>query len=91
MHSPDFGKAREIGALGVVFGDISGTFSLVSQGIALGFFPPLLIKHTRHRQAGHVYLPFINWLLFAGSVLLVVGFGSSAVLGSAYGLAVSPS
>lgn len=68
---------------------ISGTFSLVSQGIALGYFPPLLIRHTHHRQAGQVYLPFINWLLFAGSVLLVVGFGSSASLGSAYGLAVS--
>lgn len=68
---------------------ISGSFSLISQAIALGFFPQLQIKHTHHGQAGEVYIPFINWLLFAGCVTLVVGFGSSAALGSAYGLAVS--
>jgi KUP system potassium uptake protein len=68
---------------------ISGTFSLVSQAIALGFFPQLHIRHTHHRQAGEVYVPLVNWLLFAGCVALVLAFGSSAALGSAYGLAVS--
>ena len=68
---------------------ISGTFSLISQAIALGFFPQLQIRHTHHGQAGEVYIPFINWLLFAGCAALVLGFGSSAALGSAYGLAVS--
>lgn len=68
---------------------ISGTFSLISQAIALGLFPQLQIKHTHRGQAGEVYVPFINWLLFIGCVALVIGFGSSAALGSAYGLAVA--
>jgi KUP system potassium uptake protein len=68
---------------------ISGTFSLVKQGIALDFFPRLLIRHTHHARPGEVYVPFINWLLFAGCVALVLGFRSSAALGGAYGLAVS--
>ncbi|MEO5598886.1 MAG: KUP/HAK/KT family potassium transporter [Novosphingobium sp.] len=68
---------------------ISGTFSLISQAIALGFFPQLLIRHTHHGQAGEVYIPFINWLLFIGCAGLIVGFGSSSALGSAYGFAVS--
>jgi KUP system potassium uptake protein len=52
-------------------------------------FPQLQIKHTHRGQAGEVYVPFINWLLFIGCVALVIGFGSSAALGSAYGLAVA--
>ena len=68
---------------------ISGTFSLVTQGIALNFMPRLAVHHTDQGHAGEVYVPFINWLLFAGCVALVLGFRSSAALGSAYGLAVS--
>lgn len=68
---------------------ISGTFSLISQAIALGLFPQLQVRHTHRGQAGEVYVPFINWLLFSGCVALVAGFGSSAALGSAYGLAVA--
>jgi KUP system potassium uptake protein len=47
------------------------------------------VKHTHHAQAGEVYVPFINWVLYLGCTLLVLGFGSSAALGSAYGLAES--
>ena len=68
---------------------ISATFSLVSQAIALGLFPRLTILHTHHHSFGEVYVPFINWLLYAGCATLVMTFGSSASLGSAYGLAVS--
>ena len=68
---------------------ISGAFSLISQAIALGLFPRLQVKHTHHAQAGEVYVPFINWILFVGCLLLVIGFGSSAALGAAYGLAES--
>ncbi len=68
---------------------ISGAFSLTSQAIALGLFPRLLVKHTHHAQAGEVYVPFLNWALFIGCSLLVIAFGSSAALGSAYGLAES--
>jgi len=36
-----------------------------------------------------IYLPFVNWAMFAGCVALVLGFRSSGALAAAYGLAVS--
>ncbi|MEI7522647.1 MAG: KUP/HAK/KT family potassium transporter [Candidatus Saccharibacteria bacterium] len=68
---------------------ISGAFSLTSQGIALGLLPRLKISHTHEHHEGQIYISFVNWSLFVGCVLLVIGFGSSAALASAYGLAVS--
>jgi len=68
---------------------ISGAFSLASQAIRLGLFPRLNQLHTHQDRAGQVYIPFVNWSLFAGCVLLVAGFASSAALAAAYGLAVS--
>jgi KUP system potassium uptake protein len=68
---------------------ISGAFTLASQAIRLGLLPRLAIKHTHHAHSGQIYIPFINWSLYAGCVLLVVLFGSSSALGAAYGLAVS--
>jgi KUP system potassium uptake protein len=68
---------------------ISGAFTLASQAIRLGLFPRLTIRHTHHAHAGQIYMPFINWSLYAGCIALVVLFGSSTALGAAYGLAVS--
>ncbi len=68
---------------------ISGAFSLASQGIGLGLLPRLRIVHTHHAHEGQIYVPFVNWALFTGCILLVVAFGSSSALASAYGLAVS--
>ncbi|MGO9170878.1 MAG: KUP/HAK/KT family potassium transporter [Rhodomicrobium sp.] len=68
---------------------ISGAFSLASQAIALGLFPRLHVVHTHHAHEGQVYIPFVNWALFAGCIALVLAFGTSGSLASAYGLAVS--
>jgi KUP system potassium uptake protein len=68
---------------------ISGAFTLASQAIHLGLLPRLTVRHTHQSHAGQVYIPFINWSLFAGCILLVITFGSSTALGAAYGLAVS--
>ena len=68
---------------------ISGAFSLGSQAIRLGLFPRLKLLHTHHAHSGQVYIPFVNWSLFVGCILLVVTFGSSSALAAAYGLAVS--
>jgi KUP system potassium uptake protein len=68
---------------------ISGAFSLAAQGVNLGLLPRLRIQHTHEDHAGQIYISFVNWVLYIGCVLLVIVFGSSARLASAYGLAVS--
>lgn len=68
---------------------ISGAFSLVTQGISLGLFPLLQVRHTHHEHEGQIYVPFINWMLYFGTVVIVLIFRSSTRLASAYGLAVS--
>ncbi len=68
---------------------ISGVFSVARQAINLGYLPRLKVHHSSEQEIGQVYLPSINWLLFTGTVLLVMGFGSSESLANAYGIAVS--
>ena len=67
---------------------ISGAFSVTRQAVQLGFLPRLRIRHTSEAE-GQIYVPSINWLLFVAVVALVVGFGSSEGLASAYGIAVT--
>ncbi len=68
---------------------ISGTFSLTRQAIHLGQLPRMRVIFTQAEESGQVYLPLVNWLLMAACVALVLGFGSSNRLASAYGVAVS--
>jgi KUP system potassium uptake protein len=68
---------------------ISGAFSVSRQAVQLGFLPRLTIRHTSQHAVGQIYVPLINWTLFVVVVAVVVGFGSSERLGSAYGVAVS--
>jgi KUP system potassium uptake protein len=68
---------------------ISGAFSVSRQAVQLGFLPRLTIRHTSAHTVGQIYVPLINWTLFVVVVAVVVGFGSSERLGSAYGVAVS--
>jgi KUP system potassium uptake protein len=68
---------------------ISGAFSVSNQAVQLGFLPRLTIRHTSHREAGQIYAPGVNAALFVAVVAIVIGFGSSAALGSAYGVAVT--
>jgi len=67
---------------------ISGAFSVTRQAVQLGFLPRLRIRNTSE-EAGQVYAPAVNGLLFVAVVALVLGFGSSANLASAYGIAVT--
>jgi KUP system potassium uptake protein len=68
---------------------ISGAFSVTRQAVQLGFLPRLTIRHTSHEEEGQVYVPAVNWGLCAAVGALVVGFGSSAALANAYGIAVT--
>ena len=68
---------------------ISAAFSLVQQGIALRYLPTMRVVHTNPTHENQTYVPFVNWLLLGGSLLLVITFKSSEHLGHAYGLAVA--
>jgi KUP system potassium uptake protein len=68
---------------------ISGVFSLTQQAVQLGYLPRLEIRHTSEEVRGQIYLPAINWLLYVTIVGVVLGFGSSARLAAAYGIAVT--
>jgi KUP system potassium uptake protein len=68
---------------------ISGVFSVTTQAVSLGLLPRLRVEHSSADVAGQIYVPTMNWILMVAALALVVGFGSSAALGGAYGLAVS--
>lgn len=68
---------------------ISGVFSLARQAIQLGYLPRLSIKHTSESEEGQIYVPFLNWLLLAAIIILILIFKTSSNLASAYGLAVT--
>lgn len=67
---------------------ISGAFSVSRQAVQLGFLPRLSVIHTG-REVGQVYVPAVNWILMVMVIGLVIGFGSSQALASAYGTAVT--
>ena len=68
---------------------ISGAFSLSRQAVQLGLLPPLTIRQTSEREGGQVYLPVINGMLFIGVLAVMLSFGSSARLATAYGVSVT--
>jgi len=68
---------------------ISGAFSVSRQAIQLGLMPLLDIFQTSTRTLGQIYIPQVNWLLLTAVLALVLGFGSSSALASAYGFAVT--
>jgi KUP system potassium uptake protein len=68
---------------------ISGAYSLTSQAIQLGFLPRMNLIHTAGQEIGQIYVPVVNWALAIGTLAAVIGFGSSAALAGAFGIAVS--
>jgi len=68
---------------------ISGAYSLTQQAMQLGFLPRMRVRHTASHEKGQIYIPVVNWLLAAGTLIAVLAFESSDALGGAYGIAVS--
>ncbi len=68
---------------------VSGAYSMARQAIRLEVLPPLTVRHTSRRESGQIYVPAVNWILMAGVLVLMVTFGSSTALSTAYGLAVT--
>nr|MBA2237615.1 potassium transporter Kup [Lysobacter sp.] len=68
---------------------ITGGFSVARQAMQLGYIPRMAIKHTSQQTIGQIYIPGINWTMMLIVIALVIGFGSSTALASAYGISVS--
>ena len=68
---------------------ISGTYSLTRQAIQLDYLPRMLVQQTSAKEIGQIYIPGANLVLLLVIVAVVIGFGSSSKLASAYGVAVT--
>lgn len=68
---------------------ITGAFSVARQAMQLGYVPRLTIRYTSKDAIGQIYVPSVNWMLFAAVVALTLGFQSSTNLATAYGLSVT--
>jgi KUP system potassium uptake protein len=68
---------------------ISGVFSITRQALNLGYLPRLRVQHSSEEEIGQVYVPTLNWMLFAGTMTLIIVFQSSSALAGAYGIAIS--
>ena len=68
---------------------ITGAFSLTRQAIQLRLLPRMRIRHTSDAQEGQIYMPAVNHALMVAVLVLVLVFGNSSALASAYGIAVT--
>jgi KUP system potassium uptake protein len=68
---------------------ISGVFSITKQAIQLGLLPRMRLLNTSEDHFGQIFIPLINWLLGALTLMLVIFFRTASNLAQAYGLAVS--
>ncbi len=68
---------------------ISGAFSLSRQAMQLGLLPPVRVRQTSEHEGGQIYLPAVNGTLYVGVLVLMVAFGSSERLATAYGVSVT--
>ena len=68
---------------------ITGAYSLTRQAVQLNMLPRMEIRHTSERTLGQIYMPRVNLLMALVVLMLVVGFGESDSLASAYGISVT--
>ncbi|KAM7189486.1 potassium transporter domain containing protein [Naviculisporaceae sp. PSN 640] len=67
---------------------ITATFQLVSQIMKLSYCPQVKVVHTSRTFHGQLYVPFLNWLLMIGAVLVTAVYSDTTRLGNAYGVCV---
>ncbi|MFN0176101.1 MAG: KUP/HAK/KT family potassium transporter [Saprospiraceae bacterium] len=66
---------------------ISGSFTLASEAIRLGFLPKMTVMFPTNMK-GQIYIPAINTILWLGCVGVVLYFKQSSHMEAAYGLSV---
>lgn len=66
---------------------ISGSFTLINEAIRLNLWMKIKLKYPSDIK-GQIYIPFVNWMLYAGCVFMVLYFQESSEMEAAYGLAI---
>jgi len=66
---------------------ISGTFTVVNEGMRLNFLPKGRVEYPTDFR-GQIYIPTINWLLCFACIGIVLFFQEAANMEAAYGLAI---
>ncbi|MDQ1087457.1 MULTISPECIES: KUP/HAK/KT family potassium transporter [unclassified Siphonobacter] len=67
---------------------ITGSFTLISEAIRLNFWPKVKLRYPSNEK-GQLYVPSVNWLLWAGCMAVVLYFRESTNMEAAYGLAIT--
>ena len=67
---------------------ITGIFTLVNEAIKLKLWTNLKVKYPSTHK-GQIYIPFINYFLLAGCLLVIVIFQKASNMEAAYGLAIT--
>ena len=67
---------------------ISGTFTLVNEAMKLKLWPSTRVRYPSQMK-GQIYIPAMNWILLAGTILVVLYFRKSPNMEGAYGLAIT--
>lgn len=55
---------------------ITSSFQLISQLMRLSYFPHIKVVHTSTRFHDQVYMPFANWLLMIGTVVVTAVYNN---------------
>ena len=67
---------------------ITGVFTLMNEAIKLNLWTNLKVKYPTDHQ-GQIYIPFINWFLMGGCLLVIAIFRKSTAMEATYGLAIT--
>ncbi|MBI3501841.1 MAG: KUP/HAK/KT family potassium transporter [Bacteroidetes bacterium] len=67
---------------------ITGSFTIINEAIRLNFWPKVRIVHPSDFK-GQMYIPSVNWMLFAGCIGVVLYFRESSNMEAAYGLTIN--
>jgi len=67
---------------------ISGSFTLISEALSLNFWPRVSVKNPTNLK-GQIYIPSINWILWAGCIAVQLYFKQSANMEAAYGFSIT--
>jgi KUP system potassium uptake protein len=65
---------------------ITSSFQLLAQVMNMSYFPHIKMVHTSKLFHGQVYMPFANWLLMIGTVIVTAIYNNVSIILAAVGI-----